>query len=63
MSSLEKRQLRASAIAAPAIGALVGAGAFALAHAIPSPAFGHEWLEWFLGDAIGVVTFAPAVLV
>jgi len=53
----------AGGIAAPAIGALVGAGAFALAHAIPSPALGHEWLEWFLGDAIGVVTFAPAVLV
>ena len=26
-------------------------------------AFGHEWLAWFLGDAMGVIVFAPAVLV
>jgi len=53
----------AGGVAAPATGALVGAGAFVLARAIPAPSFGHEWLEWFLGDAIGVITFAPAVLV
>ena len=53
----------AGGIAAPAAGALVGAGAFALTRAIPVSSFGREWLEWFLGDAIGVVTFAPAVLV
>ena len=53
----------AGGVAAPATGALIGAGAFALAHAIPAASFGHEWLEWFLGDAIGVLTFAPAVLV
>jgi len=53
----------AGGVAAPATGALIGAGAFVLARAIPAPSFGHEWLEWFLGDAIGVVTFAPAVLV
>jgi len=53
----------AGGVAAPATGALIGAGAFVLAQAIPAPSFGHEWLEWFLGDAIGVLTFAPAVLV
>jgi len=53
----------AGGIAAPALGALIGAGAFVLAHALPSGSFAGEWLEWFLGDAIGVITFAPAVLV
>jgi PAS domain S-box-containing protein len=53
----------AGGIAAPAVGALVGAGAFVLAHALPARSFGGEWLEWFLGDAIGVIVFAPAVLV
>ena len=53
----------AGGIGAPAVGAFVGAGAFALAHAIPATAFAGEWLEWFLGDAIGVIVFAPALLV
>jgi len=53
----------AGGIAAPALGALVGAGAFGLAHALAPGSFATEWLEWFLGDAIGVITFAPAVLV
>ncbi len=53
----------AGGIGAPALGALVGAGAFTLAHAIPASSFAGEWLEWFLGDAIGVIVFAPAVLV
>ena len=48
---------------APALGALIGAGAFTWARAIPRGAFGREWLEWFLGDAIGVIVFASAVLV
>src|SRR5262245_27168316 len=53
----------AGGIGAPAVSALVGAGAFALAQAIPATSFATEWLEWFLGDAIGVIVFAPALLV
>jgi PAS domain S-box-containing protein len=53
----------AGGIAAPMFGALAGAGAFAWVGAIPASTFGREWLEWFLGDAIGVIVFAPAVLV
>jgi PAS domain S-box-containing protein len=52
----------AGGIAAPALGALVGAGAFAAAGVIPLNTFPREWLEWFLGDAIGVIVFAPIVL-
>src|SRR5690348_4077456 len=50
-------------VVAPAIGAALGAGAFALAGAIPSHRFGAEWLAWALGDGMGAITFAPAVLV
>ena len=53
----------AGGIAAPMVGALAGAGAFAWSGAIPASNFGREWLEWFLGDAIGVIVFAPAILV
>jgi PAS domain S-box-containing protein len=53
----------AGGIAAPMVGSLVGAGAFAWAGAIPASTFAREWLEWFLGDAIGVIVFAPAILV
>jgi signal transduction histidine kinase/ActR/RegA family two-component response regulator len=53
----------AAGLIAPAIGATVGAAAFALAESMAPGTFAHEWLDWFLGDAIGVVVFAPAVLV
>jgi PAS domain S-box-containing protein len=50
-------------VVAPAVGAAIGAGAFALAGAIPAHRFGAEWLAWFLGDGMGAIVFAPAVLV
>src|SRR6185369_642037 len=53
----------AAGIIAPAAGALIGAGAFALAGSTPSGVFAHEWLVWFLGDAMGAIVFALAVLV
>jgi len=53
----------AGGMVAPAFGALVGAGAFAWARGFPPSTFAREWLEWFLGDAIGVIVFASAILV
>ena len=50
-------------IIAPAIGAAIGAAAFRLTASASAGSFGHEWLSWFLGDAMGVIVFAPAVLV
>jgi PAS domain S-box-containing protein len=50
-------------IVAPAVGALIGAGSFALAGATPFSNFSHEWLSWFLGDGMGAIVFAPVVLV
>src|SRR6185295_743996 len=44
-------------IIAPAIGALIGAGAFALAGSLRAGSFAHEWLAWFLGDAMGTIVF------
>jgi len=53
----------AAGLIAPAVGAAIGASAFALAGFMAPGTFLHEWLDWFLGDAIGVVVFAPPVLV
>jgi len=50
-------------VIAPAIGAAIGAGASRLTGAIGPGSFGAEWLAWFLGDAMGAIVFAPAVLV
>ena len=47
-------------VVAPAVGATIGAGAFAMAGAIHAPLL-HEWFDWFLGDAMGAVVFAPVV--
>ena len=49
-------------IVAPAIGATIGAGLFALTATTADHAFATEWLAWFLGDAMGVIIFAPLVL-
>ena len=51
----------AGGVAAPAIGAAIGAGAFAASGALHAP-FINEWLAWYLGDAMGALVFAPAVL-
>jgi PAS domain S-box-containing protein len=52
----------AGGVIGPAIGATVGAGAFALIQSSTPSSFGHEWLDWFLGDAMGAIVFAPVVL-
>jgi PAS domain S-box-containing protein len=52
----------AGGVIGPAIGATVGAGAFALVQPGTAAAFGHEWLDWFLGEAMGAIVFAPVVL-
>jgi PAS domain S-box-containing protein len=49
-------------IVAPAIGATIGAGAFAVTAIGADRAFASEWLDWFLGDVMGVIIFAPLVL-
>ena len=50
----------AGGLTAPAIGAAIGAGAFAALGAIDAPLL-HEWFAWYLGDAMGAVVFAPVV--
>ena len=52
----------AGGVAAPAIGAAIGAGAFAASGALHAPLI-NEWFAWYLGDAMGALLFAPAVLV
>jgi signal transduction histidine kinase/integral membrane sensor domain MASE1/CheY-like chemotaxis protein len=49
-------------VVAPAVGATVGAAAFRLTASASVGSFGHEWFAWFLGDAMGVIVFAPAVI-
>jgi PAS domain S-box-containing protein len=51
----------AGGVAAPAIGAAIGAGAFAASGALHAPLI-NEWFAWYLGDAMGALLFAPAVL-
>ena len=52
----------AAGVIGPVIGATIGAGAFALTRSGTASSFGHEWLDWFLGDAMGAIVFAPVVL-
>jgi PAS domain S-box-containing protein len=52
----------AGGVIGPAIGATIGAGTFALIRSSSASTFGHEWLDWFLGDAMGAIVFAPVLL-
>jgi integral membrane sensor domain MASE1/serine phosphatase RsbU (regulator of sigma subunit)/anti-sigma regulatory factor (Ser/Thr protein kinase) len=45
------------------ISATAGAGALALAGAIPASKFRPTWLVWWTGDAMGVLVVAPFLLV
>ncbi len=44
------------------VGALIGAPAFAFASGIPYEKFPHLFLDWWMSDFIGVVTFTPLML-
>jgi protein-histidine pros-kinase len=45
-----------------AVGAVTGASALLLSHAVPAAAAGQVWWTWFLGDAAGALVVAPVLL-
>jgi PAS domain S-box-containing protein len=50
-----------SALASTAIGATVGVTSLAVAGFAPWGEYGHIWLTWWLGDAVGAIVVAPAL--
>jgi PAS domain S-box-containing protein len=48
--------------AGAALSATIGPGVLVLAGNIETSAYGSVWLQWLMGDATGVVVFAPLLL-
>ncbi len=44
------------------LSATFGVLALCLGSVVPWPAYGYTWLTWYLGDAVGVILVAPALL-
>ena len=47
----------------PTVAALMGASSLVIGGVIPVSSFAATWTAWWMGDAIGILTFAPALLV
>jgi PAS domain S-box-containing protein len=50
------------AILGGAVSATNGVAALALGHIIPWSAYGSVWWVWWVGDAMGILVFAPVIL-
>jgi len=50
-----------AAVAGPVISATIGSAGFGI-YSSDWPRFGQMWLTWWLGDAVGVLVFAPLLL-
>jgi len=50
------------AVIAPVVSATVGVSALALAHLATPGTYGVLWITWWMGDALGAVLYAPALI-
>jgi PAS domain S-box-containing protein len=50
------------AVLGGAVSATNGVAALALGHIIPWSAYGSVWWVWWVGDAMGILVFAPVIL-
>ena len=50
------------AAVAPALGATLGVAAFALGSGLPVEALGRVWITWWIGNGLGALLVAPALL-
>ena len=52
----------AAAVIAPIVSATIGVSALALSHLAEPGAYRTVWLTWWMGDALGSVLYAPALI-
>lgn len=58
-----KRFLLCSVLLSTAVSASVGVASLSTANLIPPGQHGLTWFQWWVGDAIGILTYAPLLLV